>query len=338
MRRRVEQALHAMWYGSQTPPWPLRLLSSVYGRGIKPSRPVGRPPLPVIVVGGLVAGGGGKTPTVIALVKALKAQGWRVSVISRGYGRRGRDLKSVQAGDDPRSAGDEPVLIAEQTGAEVWVCADRCRALQAAVEAGAEVVVSDDGLQHQALPRSFECCIVDGQRGIGNGWLLPAGPLRQPLSRLRTVDQILIQGGDVETMAQSLHVAEGRCYGLHRQARGIRRLGSEACEAKNALTGKSVTLMTGIADPDGFADSLKAMGLHVATQRRFADHHCYRPEDLQGLSGPVVVTEKDAVKLKQINVNADLLVLMSEMVLPDAMVKQVVDHVRNFRLEGAGHG
>lgn len=336
MRRRVERALQAVWYGSRPPPWPLRVLSRGYGWAINRSRPTTQPKLPVIVVGSVVAGGGGKTPTVIALVKALQAHHWRVAVLSRGYGRRGRGLRLVQAGDDPRWLGDEPVLIAERTGAKVWVCADRYRGLQAAIEAGAEVVVADDGLQHQALPRSFECCVVAGQRGLGNAQLLPAGPLRQPASRLRSVDQLLVQGGDAEAMAQALGVARARCHGLYRRALGLRRLDNDEREAADYLSGKSVTLVTGIADPEGFANTLRSLGMDVAAQRRFADHHRYRAQDLQGLSGPIVVTEKDAVKLKQLAAKADLWVLMSEMVLPDAMIEQVMGHVRNFRQEGAG--
>ena len=335
MRLRIERALHAIWYGPQRPPWVMRALSRGYERVINTPRPAQRPEVPVIIVGALVAGGGGKTPTVVAIAKALQAQGWRVAVISRGYGRRGRGLHAVEPGDDPFWVGDEPAMIAQLTGVQVWVCADRFRALKAAVTAGAEVVIADDGLQHQALPRSFECCVIDGQRGIGNAQLLPAGPLRQPLARLRMVDQVLVRGGDAEAMAQRLGIGRAHCHGLRRQSLGLRQLNSDRCEAVDFFAGKSVTLMTGIADPEAFADTLRSMGMNLIEQRRFADHHRYRAEDAQGLLGPVVVTEKDAVKLKQIGVQADLWILMSEMVLPDAMIEQVLAHVHAFRGEAA---
>jgi tetraacyldisaccharide 4'-kinase len=234
--------------------------------------------------------------------------------------------------------GDEPVLIAAATGAQVWVSRNRQRALQAAVRAGAEVVVADDGLQHGALPRSFECCVLDGQRGVGNGWVLPAGPLRQPLSRLRTVDQLLVQGGDAAAMAQALSVDRDHSHTLHRQTDGMMRLNGTQYEPADRFAGQVVSLMCGIAHPDGFVDSVQALGMRVVQQRCFADHHSYRAEDVEGLAAPVVVTEKDAVKLRRLDIRVECWVLMTSMALPQAMVEQLITHVQTFNAEGAGYG
>jgi tetraacyldisaccharide 4'-kinase len=338
MRARLEQSLQAIWYGGQPMPVALRLLSRLYGRIANRPRPALRPEVPVIVVGSLLAGGGGKTPTVVAVVKVLQAQGWRVAVISRGYGRRGRRLACVRQGDDPWQVGDEPVLIAAATGAQVWVSRDRRRALQAAVQAGAEVVVADDGLQHRALPRSFECCVIDGQRGVGNGRVLPAGPLRQPLNRLRTVDQLLVPGGDAAAMAERFHLDRQRGHDLYRQTDGMMRLNGSQYEPVDRFAGQAVSLMCGIAHPDGFADSVQSLGMRVVQQRRFADHHMYRPQDVEGLPAPIVVTEKDAVKLRRLDIKVECWVLMSAMVLPQSMVDQLITHVHTFNAEGAGYG
>lgn len=340
MRSAIERALQQRWYGQAASGWQ-QALSRLVAACLPTHRPQARPPVPVVVIGSVVAGGSGKTPTVIAVVQALQMAGHRMAVVSRGYGRRGRGLLRVQADTDPRLAGDEPVLIAAATGAEVWVGADRAAALQAAVRAGAEVVVSDDGLQHSRMPRSFECCVLDAQRGVGNGCVLPFGPLRQPLSRLAEVDQLLWRVSAADDGVPSLgSLCAGQGPATHRvtlHIDSLHRLDERSAGSTHALTGQAVTVLCAVANPAQVEDTVRALGMRVQSRRWLADHHAYRPKDLEGLPTPIVVTAKDAVKLQRMNLPADLRehiwVLTVAMALPKAMMEALLSHVRQFDLE-----
>ena len=161
-----------------------------------------RLPVPVVVVGNITVGGAGKTPLVAALAAALRERGFRPGIVSRGYGRRSDDVRRVVVGDDARDAGDEPLILAE-TGVPVWVGADRAAAARALLvdSPDVDVIVSDDGLQHYALARDVEIAVVDGDRALGNGRLLPAGPLREPASRLASVDAVVRLRSDAHAAA-----------------------------------------------------------------------------------------------------------------------------------------
>ncbi len=326
LRDRVEGYFNRLWYGDARPGLGWRALSGVYDLATrKRLADTGEPlPGPVIVVGNITVGGGGKTPVVAALATVLVESGKRVAVISRGYGGQtpSRPLR-IQASDDPRLCGDEPLLLARSTGCPVWVCRQRRLAMQAAFDDGAEVVLSDDGLQHVALPRSFEICVIDEARGFGNGRLLPAGPLRQPLERLDQVDLVLRKriggaAGKGGLPGQAFSIEPGRAYRLgDRQPVDLERV--EAFDA-----------VCGIANPDSFFATLESLGLDFR-RHAFPDHHGFVVSDLAGLDGPLIVTEKDAVKLERLDGLPETVVLPIRARLPAQVLRQIRSHVREFR-------
>ncbi|NND45911.1 MAG: tetraacyldisaccharide 4'-kinase [Xanthomonadales bacterium] len=216
--------------------------------------------------------------------------GLRPGVVSRGYGRRGGAPLWVRGDSDPDEAGDEPVLIAQRTGVPVRVDANRERGVRALLAQGVELVISDDGLQRVQLPRALEICVLDGARRLGNGRMLPAGPLREPASRLAAVDYVVVHG-------------EG-APGEHRMrleaAHATRLDGSDERPAESlSETVLPIHAVAGIARPRRFFDTLAALGLKVV-EHPFPDHHHYRPEDFANMDeqGIIVMTEKDAVKCR----------------------------------------
>ncbi|MGH8618255.1 MAG: tetraacyldisaccharide 4'-kinase [Burkholderiales bacterium] len=252
-----------------------------------------RLPVPVIVVGNLTVGGSGKTPLVLWLAARLLAQGHRPGIISRGYGGTAAGPRAVAPGDDPAIVGDEPALLAARAGVPVWIGADRAAAAAALLAAhpACDILVSDDGLQHYALARDFEIAVVDGARGFGNGWLLPAGPLREPLSRLTGVDAVVVNGtgtpDGVPAGALHLRLEGGTLRNLREPARSAPAAG---------FAGRPVHAMAGIGDPERFFRHLEALGLTIV-RHPFPDHHAYTAADLEvPATDLIVMTEKDAVK------------------------------------------
>ena len=247
-----------------------------------------RVPVPVIVVGNVIAGGAGKTPVVMAVVQHLRARGLQVGVVSRGYGRRTDDCREVLADGDPLDVGDEPALIHHATQAPVFVARKRIEAARAllARHPATQVIVSDDGLQHLALARDIEICVFD-DRGIGNGWQLPAGPLREPWPR--KVDLVLHSG--------TRPAFAGGFTATRRLANdALARDGSRV--PLDSLVGRPVVALAAIARPEAFFDMLRARGLTLTETIALPDHH-----DFDGWQRPdepgqtLVCTEKDAVKL-----------------------------------------
>ena len=247
--------------------------------------------IPVIVVGNITAGGSGKTPLVLWIAKYLKAAGWRPGIVSRGYGGRNASLRDppfeVSIASDPAEVGDEPLVLARRSGCPVWVAADRvaaCRALRNR-HPECDVLVLDDGLQHYRIGRDIEIAVMD-ERGFGNGYLFPAGPLREPVSRLRTVDAVVCNAA-----------ADGNGYAMRLEGREFFRL-TDAARALDAAALGSIRIhaVAGIGDPARFFRHLEALGLEVVPHP-FPDHHAYVASDLEfGESLPIVMTEKDAVK------------------------------------------
>lgn len=331
LRGRIEGWLNRIWYHGAPVPRALAALESVYRRSAGAMcRPSERPPRPVIVVGNLVAGGSGKTPVVIALVRALVEQGYAVSVISRGYGgRAGRRVRRVGADDRAEAVGDEALEIACATGRPVWIARRRAEALQAALDDGADVLIADDGLQHAALPRSLEICVVDARRGFGNGRLLPAGPLRQATSRLASIDLVLLRV--LESAVEDLPDAAAR-VGVPDAVPFLIRCGEpHPVDADTpALPPPPLVLdaVAGIADPAPFFDALEGRAYRVR-RHRLADHQPISRRWLRGLAGPIVTTAKDYARMGPIE-RADLYVLPVQAMLPTAVVDLVIAHVREF--------
>ncbi|MGV3628326.1 MAG: tetraacyldisaccharide 4'-kinase [Betaproteobacteria bacterium] len=248
--------------------------------------------VPVIIIGNITAGGTGKTPLVLWLVQFLAASGKRPGIISRGYGATRTDARVVPVNGSAADYGDEPCLLARRAGCPVWVGTDRAataRGLRAA-HPEVDMIISDDGLQHYRLARDVEIAVIDGARGLGNGWLLPAGPLREPASRLTAVDALVINGGDTTgTFPHSV--------GMQLQGDTFRNL-HDAQQAVTAahFQGQKVYAIAGIGNPSRFFAHLQRLGLNCIT-RAFPDHHAYTARDLRFAGDhPVVMTEKDAVK------------------------------------------
>lgn len=326
MKGRLEDYLNRRWYSPQPAPWWLRAWVPVYRRlsASRSRRPEERPPCPVIVVGNITVGGSGKTPVVAALARALFEAGYAPAVISRGYGARASDTpRAVTPSSDPAEVGDEPVLLTRRAGCAVWVCRDRRAALAAAVAGGANVVLADDGLQHPRLPRSYEICVVDGLRGFGNAQLLPAGPLRQSVDRLASVDEVLVKSGS-EHKPTTL---PGKAFGV--QPGAPHRLGVSAANGGKPGAGE-FDAVCAIGNPESFFELLEALGYRIR-RHAFPDHHDYSAEDFSALPGPVIVTEKDAVKLERLTGLPETWVLPIEARLPDAAITAAVEHVREFR-------
>jgi tetraacyldisaccharide 4'-kinase len=265
-------------------------------------------PVPVIVVGNVMVGGVGKTPITIALVQHLTAQGWSVGVLSRGYGRKtSSDTHSIQAVHHSSAAaevGDEPLLIARLCQVPVFVSSDRAAAGRALLAAhpNVQVLVCDDGLQHWALARDLELCVFD-ERGVGNGRLLPAGPLREswprPISRSKwftpaSACWVINTGGD---SADQAFAVQRRLADFAQQANGTQR-------ALQSWANTTVQALAGIAKPEVFFAMLRDKGVTLSHTHAMPDHADLQdlPDDL--FKGDVLCTEKDAVKLWPIHPNA----------------------------------
>lgn len=244
----------------------------------------------MIAVGNLVVGGAGKTPLALWIAEFLKSKGWSPAIVSRGYGGSAQAPREATLASDPSEVGDEPVVLARRSGCPVWVGPDRAQVIAALRLQHPEcsVVILDDGLQHYALRRDLEIAIVDARR-FGNGWLLPAGPLREPPSRLCSVDAVVAHGVDaLQGYAMRLEGEEVHCATDARERRELK-----------AFAGARVHAMAGIGDPERFFSALRARGIDVVPHP-FPDHHPYRENDLDfGDNAPVLMTEKDAVKCKR---------------------------------------
>lgn len=292
------------WYGAGDPPWTMRLLSGLYGAAVGVRRRLYRRgwlrrtmlPVPVVVVGNLTAGGSGKTPLVIALVEQLQRAGWKPGVASRGYGREQATTARWVAPDTPAAlGGDEPVLIAAKTGVPVRVDRDRVAAGRALVQAGCDVVVCDDGLQHYRLARDLEIEVIDAQRGYGNGRLIPAGPLREPVARAAECDFHVLNLGASPTGADGARPALGQ-WPMRLDLGDAIPLDGRRARPLAEFAGQRVHALAGIAHPERFFGMLRARGIAVVPHA-FPDHHRYQPDDLElGSALPVLMTEKDAVK------------------------------------------
>jgi tetraacyldisaccharide 4'-kinase len=290
------RTIERIWYGGSVLAWALLPLSALFWilSGLRRAAyRVGllapaRLPAPVLVVGNLTVGGTGKTPLVIWLARHLADRGWRPGVVSRGYGASVAGPAPVFPETDPALVGDEPVLLARRAGCPVVVDRDRARGGRWLLErAGCDLVIADDGLQHYRLARDLEVVVVDGARRFGNGFLLPAGPLREGRWRLRTADLVVVNGTPLAG-EHAMALVPGEAYALANPAQ------------RRALSGwrqAPVVAVAGIGNPERFFGMLQAAGL-VVQRRAFPDHHPFAAADVAPTDDgrPVLMTEKDAVK------------------------------------------
>jgi tetraacyldisaccharide 4'-kinase len=301
---RLADQLLAAWYAPRLTPLTTALLpASLLFRAVVAIRrrayrarlvSSARLPVPVIVVGGIAAGGVGKTPLTRALAEALAARGWRPGIVSRGYGGDDAGPRAVTLGDDPARVGDEPLLLSA-TDLPVWIGRDRVAAARSLLAAHPEcnVIVSDDGLQHYALGRDFEIAAIDGARGLGNGYLLPAGALREPRSRLSEVDAVVTLGAS----ASAASSGDGRETTMWHEPLSWRNL-VDAGVVADASRWRTVHAIAGIANPRRFFDLIRGLGIS-AVCHGFPDHHRYRREEIAFAGADaILMTEKDAVKCK----------------------------------------
>jgi tetraacyldisaccharide 4'-kinase len=301
----LQSRLNEIWYGGAPAPWwslPLcaiyavasRLRRLSYAKHWRRSTTLTRP---VIVIGNLSVGGTGKTPLVCWVAVRCAELGFRPGIVTRGYGGSSRRARLVQASDDPNTVGDEAIMLARRTGVPIAIGRDRPAAAQLLINAGCDVIVSDDGLQHYALARDCEIIVVDGERRFGNGRLLPAGPLREAPGRLKEADAVVVNGGPA--------VIGGLAY-----LAGALRVRLEATNAialrygtakpLSEFSGQSVHAVAAIGNPQRFFKMLQSLGIHVIAHA-LPDHARLRADDISFADDlAVLMTEKDAVKCTEI--------------------------------------
>lgn len=254
---------------------------------------------PVVVVGNITLGGTGKTPVIIALVKYLQGQGHRPGVISRGYGSHAPHYPYLVTSQSPiRYSGDEPFLVASETGCPVMVGPSRVASATLLIEQhNCTLILSDDGLQHYGLHRAWELCLLDGQRLLGNGLCLPAGPLREPASRLNSVDCVLINGCSSERAVN--REIDALSFRLEPQCwRNVKTGEQVTLDSVAVASADKVFAVTGIGNPQRFFTTLESVGVNAET-RAFADHHPFSAADLSYAGEELLVmTAKDAVKCR----------------------------------------
>jgi tetraacyldisaccharide 4'-kinase len=312
-----------LWYGKRRPLWLLAPLSWLYlaiagsrrrkalraiqhgSKGADGSFLKNPLPVPVIVVGNITAGGTGKSPLTDWLVSQLQAAGWQPVIVSRGYG--GKSLTypiSVTAETDPALAGDEPVMLARSAGCAVVVDPQRMRGARWAIEQGlGNILVCDDGLQHYALPRDIELAVFDGARGIGNGGIIPVGPLREPVSRLSSVDYVIINGGESvpgERLDSFCGIEHPQIHAMALEPSMLVHVRTGRTRPVDDLRGQPVRAVAGIGNPGRFFGTLRELGAQVE-EAPFSDHHAFRATDLTTTTGQwLLMTSKDAVKCRNI--------------------------------------
>lgn len=315
----LHRFFNSLWYGRNPLAWlfwPLSLSFGFLSRRrraayISGEKPAFHPELPVIVVGNISVGGTGKTPVTVWLIEALQQQGLRPGVVSRGYGGKAPEYPyPVSETDTASVVGDEPLMIHLRTGAPVVVDPDRCAAARKLAESGCvDVIISDDGLQHYALSRTVELVVIDGSRGVGNGCLLPMGPLRESVARLQSVDAVIVNGAytgsgtgsskDVSADFSALNIPAQTRFNMMLVAGEPVPLNTESQALLPQALQSGVTAVAGIGNPQRFFHTLEQQGIAYRPQA-FPDHHDYSELDLEPFeTGFVLTTEKDAVKLRR---------------------------------------
>ena len=308
--------------------WPLSLLFIVLARlrrwvlvSQQSSKAVASGSVPVIIVGNIAVGGTGKTPLLCALALALIKKGLRPGIISRGYGGSYQgEPKLVSLADDAAVVGDEPLLLACRTGCPVVIAQDRVAAARYLATQNVTVILSDDGLQHYALARTVEIAVMDGQRGVGNGWCLPAGPLREPVTRLQDVDFVVVNGETTSRFRDDqINMSIQPVHWVNVHTGKVEPLGY-------LPVGSYVHAVAGIGNPQRFFNTLQANGYNII-EHVFPDHHPFVASDLMfGDDLIIVMTEKDAVKCSRF-AQDNTYALIVAAVVPQSFIDALVEKI-----------
>ena len=325
LRSRLEQWITGVWYADAEPPWILRQLERLYiriqqrqKRQHLPLKP-GELGVPVIVVGNITAGGTGKTPTVMALVAALKARGFHPGIVSRGYGRKRHDIHTVTTSDSYLDSGDEPLLLHRSTGVPVVVAKNRAAAAQRLLQDFPQTthIIADDGLQHYRLKRDLEIIVLDAHRGLGNGHRLPAGPLREPRERLQEAD-FLVSMNQHGNQVDHYTLSVNNTFPF------------------NALTGLSqnwdafpnlVNIVLGVGNPQRILCQIQPFGIQYKAHL-FPDHYRYQTQDLESITGPILTTEKDYLRFPKSS-RSDIWLMPITAKLPDEMINAILQKTQD---------
>jgi tetraacyldisaccharide 4'-kinase len=327
-------ALTQLWYGNARGAVLLAPLAWLYGAVMSGRRRAYELGLlrrygvgcPVVVVGNLTVGGTGKTPLVAWLARQLQTQGYRVGILSRGYGSRARAARRVGANATWQEVGDEPLWLARSTGCVTAVGADRVAAGRLLSARGMNVIVSDDGLQHLRLVPDCRIVVVDGERGFGNGRLLPAGPLREPVMELCKADAVVVNGAAAATSLGSAQLADAALIEMQLVPSAALALAGSSGRTLESFRGTRLHAVAGIGNPARFFRALRAFGIDVI-EHAFADHHALVASELEfGDDLPVLMTEKDAVKCRSF-ANARLWYVPVTAQLTDAHSQQLLARV-----------
>ncbi|HBS26888.1 MAG TPA: tetraacyldisaccharide 4'-kinase [Gammaproteobacteria bacterium] len=278
--------------------------------------------VPVIIVGNITVGGTGKTPMVIWLARFLRQQGFKPGIVSRGYGGNHQRATLVTNDSNSLEVGDEALVIARRSGVPLCVGKDRLGAANTLLASKMiDVIISDDGMQHYRLPRAIEIAMLDGERRFGNGLCLPAGPLREPESRLSEVDFQIVTGTASSEHEISMQLKTGRLFNLNSPAK---------TKALESLRGHQVHAIAGIGNPDRFFNLLEDFGL-IVERHPFPDHYRYETSDLHFNDGkPVLMTEKDAVKCG-LFAESHFWYLPIEARLPESLGEQILNRLEEWR-------
>lgn len=293
-----QSVINRFWYTSSAVLWPLMPLAWLYRwitnrkrqQYLRSSDLSYRAPCPVIVVGNVTVGGTGKTPLTLYLIKLLQQMGYQPGIVSRGYKSEAAEYPHmVSPEDSPRVAGDEPLMLSQLSAVPVCIDANRPRAIQKLLQDNAvNIVISDDGLQHYAMARDIELVVVDGERGYGNGYCLPVGPLRESLERLTGEELIVVNGPGV---------VDG--YTMNLKPESFTNLATNSVLPLNAFEGRVAHVYAAIGNPGRFYAALEALGVTVLA-KDLSDHHGYSESDFDQIGDDeiIIMTEKDAVKCR----------------------------------------
>ncbi len=335
-----DSRLQSLWYGRSLlylPLLPLTMLyagvgagrRALYRRGTLPSLAI---EVPVVVVGNITVGGTGKTPVTVWLADQLRRRGFRPGIVSRGYGGVVGDLPvQANANSDPDIVGDEPLLLATRSRCPVVVHPDRVAAADELARIGVDVIISDDGLQHYRLQRDYEIVVIDGARGLGNGWQLPAGPLREPRSRLELVDKVLVHCDSRNAMELSSLDLPVEPATFHLVGHDLTSVNGSSSVSFDEMRGKRVHAVAGIGNPERFFRALEEQGLEVV-RHPFPDHATFNERDL-AYDEPhdIVMTEKDAVKCRKFASDRLWYVPVDVAMHDESWLEDLEEHLRNLR-------